>query len=405
MKSQGKIPKELLSPSPEFLSASENFGLFWWHWEQDRKKLSLSPGLLEILGLDPLTFDHSLESISKNIHPDDVIANRERLEKTFSGESELYELEYRIRGKKGGWKWFYNRGLVLLHDSKGRPKVLGGIAIDISSQFKHLMAVVEEKEKLEFIFKNTNEAIIVFEMQDGAAKKVLEANKAAMDLFGRSEKDLNKQIPERFLNDDVLGAKGRLFSQIAKKGYARVEKKLDKGDGSYMWLDITAHRFNLTGQDLVLAIVSDKTANKRTEEALRQSEKLYRTLFEAADDRIGLFTTEQKPLLLNSAFYESLGYTREEYMGRVFEESVHPEDIPKLEEERKDFFKTGILSTEYRVRHKDGHYLHMSTKIVLIKDGLDGKDLILFIMRDISDRKQAMMELKGRKNVQKRVTT
>jgi PAS domain S-box-containing protein len=391
---QGNIPKELLSPSPEFLTASENFGLFWWHWEQDSKKLSLSPGLLEILGLDPATFDHKLESIYKNIHPDDVISNRERIKKTFYGESELYELEYRIRDKKGGWKWFYNRGLVLLHDSKGRPKVLGGISIDISGQFKHLMGIVEEKEKLEFIFKNTNEAIIVFEMKDGMAKTVLEANKAAMNLFGRRENDLNKQIPDRFLNDDVLGAKGKLFAQIAENGYARVEKKLDIGDGSYMWLEVTAHRFNLTGQDLVLAIVSDKTASKRTEDALKESEKLYRTLFEAADDRIGLFTMDQKPLLLNSSFYESLDYTREEFLEQGRSESVHPDDKPKLEIERADFFKNGILSTEYRVRHKDGHYLHMSAKIVLIKEGLDGQDLILYIIRDISDRKQAMMELK-----------
>jgi len=358
----------------------------------------MSPGLMEILGLDSKTYDFSLESMYKNIHPDDIANNQERLRRAFFGEDKLYEIEYRIKDRNGEWQWFYNRGLVLHHDREGKPLVMGGIAIDISGQYKHLMAMVEEKEKLEFIFKNTREAILLFEMEEGKAHKVLEANNAALELFGRNRKDLNKPLPLSFEDDEILGAKGKLFAQIAKKGYAKVEKKLDKGDGSYMWLEVTAHRFNLTGSDLVLAIVTDKTLNRRTENALRESERLYRILFEAADDRIGLFSADQKPLLLNSAFYESLGYSREEFLERDWNESVHPEDKARLETERAEFYKTGISSSEYRVRHKDGHFLHMSSKIVLIKEGLDGQDLILFIMRDISDRKKAMMDLKMAKD-------
>ena len=137
--------------------------MYWWHWVQPIKKLSLSPGLLRILGLDPDTFDHSLESIYKNIHPDDIRTNKEKIRKAFYGEEQIYEIEYRIRDINGEWQWFYNRGMVLKHDPKGRPEVLGGISIDISGQYKHLMSMVEEKEKMEFIFRNTNEAILVFE--------------------------------------------------------------------------------------------------------------------------------------------------------------------------------------------------------------------------------------------------
>jgi len=385
----------LLSPSPEFHAASESIGLYWWHWEYEIEKLMVSPALLEILGLDPATYDFSLESLYKNIHPDDVITNKEKLMRAFQGQDNMYENEYRVKDKSGEWQWYYNRGTVMFRDKEGKPLVIGGIAIDISGRFKHLMAMVEEKEKLEFIFKNTNEAILVFEMKDGYVSKAIEANKAATDLFGRSQKELSQQIPKLFIDDEVLGAKGLLFTEVAEKGYGHTEKSLDLGDGRCVWLEVTAHRFNLTGTDLVLAIVTDKTSYRKTEAALRESEKLYRTLFEAADDRIGLFTLEdQRPLLLNSAFYESLGYSREEFLDQGREESVHPDDRPRLIRERALLFKNGYSSHEYRVLHRDGHYLHMSAKIVLIRGGLDEKDLILYIVRDISDRKIVMNDLK-----------
>ena len=393
------IPRELLSPSPEFHKASESIGLYWWHWEGDIGRLSVSPALLEILGLDPTTYDFSIESLYKNIHPDDVITNKEKLRRVFHGQNNMYENEYRVKDKSGEWQWYYNRGTVLFRDKEGKPVIMGGIAIDISGRYKHLMAMVEEKEKLEFIFKNTNEAILVFEMKDGLVSKVLDANKAAIDLFGRSQEELSKQIPEYFIDDEVLGTKGKLFTELAEKGYGSAEMSLDLGDGRCVWLEVAANRFNLTGADLVLAILTDKTSYRKTEAALRESEKLYRTLFEAADDRIGLYTAEdQRPLLLNSAFYESLGYSREDFLEQGREESVHPDDRPRLIRERALLFKNGFSSHEYRVLHKDGHYLHMSAKIVLIKGGHDEKDLILFIVRDISDRKIVMNDLKQAKD-------
>lgn len=395
MSDKTNIPKELLSPSPEFQAASESIGLYWWHWEGELGKIIVSPALLEIVGLDPSTYDYSLESLYKNIHPEDVVTNKEKLRRAFHGQDNMYENEYRVKDKSGEWQWFYNRGTVLFRDKKGKPLVIGGIAIDISGRYKHLMSMVEEKEKFEFIFKNTKEAILVFEMKDGQVFKVTEANKAALDLFGHNQEELGKQIPKYFIDDEVLGAKGKLFTELAEKGYGHAEQSLELVDGRCVWVDVTAHHFNLTGADLVLAIVTDKTSNRRTEAALRESEKLYRTLFEAANDRIGLFAVEdQRPLLLNSAFYESLGYTREEFLEQGREESVHPDDRPRLIRERALLFKKGYSSHEYRVMHKDGHYLHMSAKIVLIKGGLDEKDLILFIVRDISDRKTVMNDLK-----------
>jgi PAS domain S-box-containing protein len=176
-----------------------------------------------------------------------------------------------------------------------------------------------------------------------------------------------------------------------------VEKKLEKDDGSYIWLEVTAHRFNLTGEDLVLAIASDNTSSKRIENALRESERLYRTLFEAADDAIGLFTKDRKIILMNSSMYEVVGYTKEEYEALTLMEIVHPEDQENLAFMEVKLHNEGAMATDFRVRHKDGHYLHMSSKNVLIKGEKEDEDLILSIIRDVTGLKKTMKELEEAK--------
>ena len=395
--SHENIPQELRSPTESFLRASESIGLYWWYWEKSHGKLVMSPALLRILGVDPQSFDGQPQSIYENIHPEDVERNQKRISRLYTGKVDLYELEYRVRNSQGEWLWYYNRASVLQKDERGRALVIGGISMDISGPFTELLAMVEEKEKFEFIFRHSTEAIQVLEVQDGRISRVRDANRAALELFKRSEKDIMSEVPERFSTDDLLGTGGLMLKQIQEQGFARFEKKVKVGGKEDKWLEFTAHKFSLTGEDLIVAIVTDKTRGKKAEAALRETERLYRTLFEAANDRIGLFTLDGKAMLLNSAFYESVGYTREEFLSLDQRAMIHPDDRDRLDTERKELHEKGYSAHEYRVLHKNGTYLHMSSKVVLIKGEEAEEDLVLFIMRDISERKQFIKDLEKAK--------
>jgi PAS domain S-box-containing protein len=395
--SAADIPKELRSPSEALLTASESIGLYWWYWEKPGGKLNISPGLLKILGVAPESFDGLPQSIYLNIHPEDVERNKVRIDRLYRGQDDLYELEYRVRDPKGGWLWYYNRGTVLQKDKRGKALVIGGISMDISGPFTKLLAMVEEKEKFEFIFRHSTEAILVLEFQDGKVKRVRDANRAALDLFHRSDKDILSEVPTQFASDDMLGTGGTMIQQIKEKGFARFEKKIAVSGGQTRWLEFTAHGFSLTGEDLIITIVTDKTSGKKAEAALRETEKLYRTLFEAANDRIGLYTVDGKAALLNSAFYKSLGYTRKEFLTIDQQALIHPADRERIEKESKDLGSKGFSAHEYRVLHKNGTYLHMSSKVVVIKGEEGEEDLVLFIMRDISERRQFIKDLERAK--------
>ncbi|MFH0757049.1 MAG: PAS domain-containing protein [Bacteroidota bacterium] len=391
------IPVELETPSMEFLAASEKIGLHWWYWDPVERQLTVSPALVALLGYKPEEFDPSLPSIYKNIHPDDEKENFKRIQRLINGEDSLYEIEFRIRDSKGEWQWYYNRGTVIRRDETGKGIFIGGITMDISGQYKQLMSKVQEKDKFEFIFKNTNEAIVIFELEKGKAVRVLDANKAATDLFDRSPEELMKSFSEKLFRNDRVGPNGELFRQVAEKGFGRVELEIEIGEKKVRWLDISAHAFNLTGENLIIAIVADKTKDKRTEAALRESERLYRSLFDAADDAIGLFTMDREMILINKAFYSNFGYEREEFLDLGWMGTVHPEDRRMLHALGGQLLQEGNLSVDYRMMHKSGQYIYVSAKSVIIKGDPGEKDLVLTIIRDVTERREAMEELEHAK--------
>ncbi len=390
------LPEELKAPSVAFQEASRQIGLFWWHWNQKERKIQVVPELLKKLGIKPEEFDNSLETVYSRVHPDDVPKNRKRCEALIRGETEMYEIEYRVKNEAGEWKWFYNRGVVNERDASGEPVSIGGITIEISGEFQHLLTMVEEKDKFEFIFRNSTEAVLIFEIRNDRIARISDANQAARELFGMHHEDFKEQLPRVFGTDGMKDAMQLMLRQIGEQGFAHLEQALEIEGEDELWLEITAYRFSLTGQEQILAIASDKTTSRKTEAALRETEKLYRILFEAANDRIGLFTTEGKALLLNDAFHRTIGYSREEFLAMNNQESIHPEDRIRLRSELGDLFQHGSSGHEYRVMHKDGHLLHMSSKAVLIP-GENGEDLVLLIIRDVSDRKKFIGELEDAK--------
>ena len=391
------LPKELKAPSEEFLSASKQIGLFWWHWDQKEQKIQVVPELLKKLGINPEEFDNRMETLYERVHPGDVPKNRERYKALISGATEMYEIEYRVQDPDGEWKWYYNRGVVNERDESGQPVSIGGITIDISGEFQHLLTMVEEKDKFEFIFRNSTEAALILELCDERIERIRDANEAAIELFGLQPADYQDRRPAQFDSPEMKDLEQSMLQQIREKGSAQLEKRVIFKPAGRKWLELTAYKFSLTDQDMILAIFSDNTSSRKTEAALRETEKLYRILFEAANDRIGLFTVKGKAILMNEAFHRVIGYTREEFLALDEQESVHPEDLKRLNIEREELFRSGSSQHEYRARHKDGHYMHMSSKAVLIPGEQDAESIILLIIRDISERKKVIQELEKAK--------
>ncbi|MCX6120741.1 MAG: PAS domain S-box protein [Ignavibacteriales bacterium] len=142
----------------------------------------------------------------------------------------------------------------------------------------------------------------------------------------------------------------------------------------------------------------DITERKLAEEARHISEKLFRDLFNASPDAIVLIDPNNPgiswPIVdCNEAACQMNGYTREELVGHSID-ILNPTEGTR--EERIAYIKNlrikGTIHVEIFHRHKDGHIFPIEVSTTIIT--LGGREMVLGIDRDITERKRAEKALR-----------
>lgn len=163
-----------------------------------------------------------------------------------------------------------------------------------------------------------------------------------------------------------------------------------KADGTLIWLETLASVVSWGGAPAVLATVVDITQRKQIEEALQESEKRYRNLFENANDGIATFTLDGRLTSVNRGGERLLGRTREELIGRHISSVGTPASVALAEERtRRVLAGEKLPSSTFTVEliRKDGSLVSVEARTRAIRDR-EGK-IIGFqgIYRDITERK------------------
>ncbi|MFL6192882.1 MAG: PAS domain-containing sensor histidine kinase [Thermoanaerobaculia bacterium] len=99
-----------------------------WEWDLRTGGMSWSPGLEEIFGLVPGSFDGTLEALRRLIHPEDREPVVEALREGAEGGREPH-LEYRILRPDGSMRWVESWGRLHPGDG-GRPRRMIGLCAD-----------------------------------------------------------------------------------------------------------------------------------------------------------------------------------------------------------------------------------------------------------------------------------
>jgi len=378
----------------------EDLDIYWWSWDAVGRKLHISDQFISILGYEEGEFDPSIPTLDKNIHPDDAKINLELFRSYLAGERDAYEIEFRLK-IDGEWTWYYNRGSIIDRDDDGKPTFVGGISMNISHRYRSMLQKLEESRKFEFIFRNTMEPVLVILMGKGNdSGKIVEVNQAAADFFVCNKEELEGLGLNELLLGDYPERKEEFRRQIIEDRKITVEVKARDFSGKIRYLEINAFMFSPDADDLFISVIRDKTGFysfqnelKVLDVARKHTEEVFRALIKVAEDRIGLFDSEGNIIIINDAFAETLGYSQEEFLSLEDKERIHPEDQERLLSLRSELFNTGYLYSEYRVFHRDGHILHMSSKAVLLHEPDMKRDYVLFIIRDISRSMEFQQEL------------
>ena len=145
----------------------------------------------------------------------------------------------------------------------------------------------------------------------------------------------------------------------------------------------------------VLTIIRNISARKQSEEALRESEMRFRSVFDSAAVGISLARPDGKHLGVNQALCQMLGYTEKELQVLTFQEITYPEDLAidlyhykKLLDNEIDSFHI-----EKRFLHKNGQFIWGLLSVSIVRDPQNQPMYDIALIQNINELKTTQQEL------------
>jgi PAS domain S-box-containing protein len=128
---------------------------------------------------------------------------------------------------------------------------------------------------------------------------------------------------------------------------------------------------------------------------LQQSETELRAIFHQAAVGIKLETLDGYCLKVNQKLCEILGYSQEELLNKNFRDITHPTDVQVHLHNLRILIagKLETFSIEKRYLHKNGNLIWVNLTVSLIRDPIGKPMYVIGVVKDISESKQAELEL------------
>ncbi len=141
----------------------------------------------------------------------------------------------------------------------------------------------------------------------------------------------------------------------------------------------------------VLASLRDVTELKQTEQALAESEDLFRSIYEQLGVGIALCTADMRIAHANQRYCELTGYTEAELQQMQFTDLTDPEVVNQNIALYDQLIRGETKSFQFEKRYirKDGSRIWVNVTATIIRNESGQVKTIVGIVQDIDDRKQA----------------
>ncbi len=358
----------------------------------------VSPAAESVIGFSPDELKAmEPETAIAMIHPDDrqaVLAALGHPQETGQPEAEA---EYRLRTKRGDYRWVSNR-LRVATDGAGVPLYRYGTLRDITARKRVEEALRAREAQFQALIEELQSGVALID----ANGKFTLYNRRFLELFGLSpHAEIENVNSQNWSAWQVLDEGGRLLQvdehPVRRAALTRrpvsgrlVAVRLP-GASALTWMLVSAEPLLAPDGSLeqVVCTYHDITARIRSEER-------HRRLFEQVSDGIFVASAEGRYTDVNPAGCEMLGMTREEVLASTFLDVLVPEEHARLAETITEFADGQVHRSEWRFRRKDGSTFVGELNGRQFPDGgFQG------VLRDITERKsaqQALIEADRRKD-------
>jgi PAS domain S-box-containing protein len=325
--------------------------------------------------------------------------DRDKILKKIMQQGRLYSEECQFRVKSGEVHTILFSTEII---NIAGERCLISVGTDITERIKIEKALRESEEKFSLAFNSSPDMMIITEFKEG---KYVEVNDSFVKNTGYSREELfSRKIEELNLwaNKEDADEMIRLIQEQGKVRNEEWDFRAKSGE-IHTWL-CSADVVTIGGEPMMLAVASDITEQKKSREALRESEEKFSKAFHSCPFSISISRlSDGKFIEVNDAFLRDKGYTREEIIGRSSREFTIWADDSEMKRLMRTLRGGGrIVNEEFRFRTKKGHIRTGLISAEIISIG--NEPCMLVLNNDITQQKQAAEQLRLLSSVTQQVS-
>ena len=313
----------------------------------------------------------------------------------------LYEVEF-----------YHKSGRIIPVEVSVSPKMKGKKVLGAVATIRDITERKETEDELfqlEERFKRIAEGSfdVIFELDSNG--RFVYVSPSAKKVTGYMPKEIVGMKIRHFLSKKEINRIKKVFDKFVEhRKFENLEVEISKRDGSSAYLEINPIPI-IKSEDIIgiLGIARDITQRRKAEEALRESEELYRSLIEASPDAVTVTDLKGKITHVSQRALEIYGSkSMKDLIGKNAFNLIAPEDRDRAMKNLERTLKKGLLkSLEYTIFKKDGSRYIGELSASLVKDASGNPKAFIATTRDITERKQAEEALRFRLAFEELITT
>jgi PAS domain S-box-containing protein len=272
---------------------------------------------------------------------------------------------------------------------------------DISERKKIQSALEESELKNRLIMNASLDAIITINKKG----IITFWNPQAEKIFGWKE----EEIVGRRLSETIIPVKYREMHEKGMKHYAKtgegpvLNKQIEivaiNSQGNEFPIELSIVPVKQGDTEFFCSFIRDISARKKNEEALKASEELWQFALEGAGDGVWEYDFETKDVFFSKQYKKMLGFEEVEFRHESSEwyNRIHPDDAIIINQTDLDYAEKKITNhqREYRIKHKNGDYVWILDRGMIITYTEDGKPKrMIGTHSDITERKLSEQAIK-----------
>jgi PAS domain S-box-containing protein len=321
-----------------------------WVWDVASDRLTGDERLSSLFDFDPqeLASGLPLSALTRIMHEED----RPRVEALIAStveEGEECNVEYRIQSADGQIHWVATHARVE-RDAAGQAIRFPGAIINLTERKQSETALRESRERLQMAMQ----AARIYSWEMNLTTRQIEWSENLAQIVGFDIPVTFEAALEIVHPEDRREMKRSVIKAI-KRGerYEAVHRLINPLNQEIIWArsqGIVTHPHD--GQPRFSGITQNITAQKRSEEAVREREEQFRLLFERSADAILIADDEGNYVGANQAACEMFGYTHEQLMGMKVSDLAM--DFPYPDEVYRNHVEKGQEKGEFSFVRPDG---------------------------------------------------